>query len=443
MTKGAGPEFEAGWSALHEHCKRCDVTGCGCHTYKEMYVEWSAKLPLTQANVGYGSWLWHTVRSGFCWICIACDQFCQVNVADRQAPRISNLTRHANSTRHKRAVMRLLNSNGNVVDGIAAPDLAIFTELFREVHSGTPISRGIELKSARLGEQKARALTNALAEAVHRQKMEAMRNACVAMLIRDERHKRLHFRFRCSGGAVTTSGYLGQSVTHTGDALGIAQATETVLRRFCSKNKGGQGHLEFDEGLYNHLRHIIEAISIDSASNEVCSATDLSWALQGEGILPNCRRILRDAAHSARRLLGRLMKADPVLNDMLGLFCHWRDSLAQIVHHSLDMRQLYEECIAKVDDSAVSSKFKNLRCAKHRIETFTTPMSRSILNLSGLMLFAMTLVEVKKGERAGAAAETFLLALSPTVILLAGMIADAASMTLELIRAMDTEDRSN
>ena len=59
------------------------------------------------------------------------------------------------------------------------------------------------------------------------------------------------------------------------------------------------------------------------------------------------------------------------------------------------------------------------------------------------MLFAMTLVEVKKGERAGAAAETFLLALSPTVILLAGMIADAASMTLELIRAMDTEDRSN
>ena len=94
------------------------------------------------------------------------------------------------------------------------------------------------------------------------------------------------------------------------------------------------------------------------------------------------------------------MKADPVLNDMLGLCCHCRDSLTHIVHHSLDMRQLYEECIAKVDDSAVSSKFKNLRCAKHRIETFTTSMSRSILKLSGLMLFAMTLLEAKKG-RAG------------------------------------------
>ena len=152
------------------------------------------------------------------------------------------------------------------------PDLTTFVELFNELHKGACIRDGIVLPSARLGKRKAGAMRDALAEALQGHKRERLRHAKVAMLIRDERHKRLHFRFRCvDAHMVLTKGYLGQSVSHTGDALGILKATEAVLRRFCTKASWRGG--EFDEELYNHLRLILEAISIDSASNEVCSAT--------------------------------------------------------------------------------------------------------------------------------------------------------------------------
>ena len=62
------------------------------------------------------------------------------------------------------------------------------------------------------------------------------------------------------------------------------------------------------------------------------------------------------------------------------------------------------------------------------------------MNLSALIRFAQRLLEIRKGERGEHAAATFLMALSPTVVLLLGLMADAASLTLELIRSMDPED---
>ena len=112
--------------------------------------------------------------------------------------------------------------------------------------------------------------------------------------------------------------------------------------------------------------------------------------------------------------------------------------MAQLIHHSYDLKKLYHECVAECE-GAVTTKFGNLRSAKHRIESEVTPLSRSILNISGLILFACKLAVIRKGEREGIAAETLLSTLCVEVLLLLAMMADAGSEALALIRMMDRE----
>ena len=53
-----------------------------------------------------------------------------------------------------------------------------------------------------------------------------------------------------------------------------------------------------------------EAISVDSAANEVVSAGDMRTG--SAAFCPNCWAVLRDAAHSVRRVPQRLFKCDMV-----------------------------------------------------------------------------------------------------------------------------------
>ena len=195
--------------------------------------------------------------------------------------------------------------------------------------------------------------------------------------------------------------------------------------------------------LYQHMCTITEAISVDSASNELTSTKELcSWHPDlGSKFLSKCKFILRDAAHSARRILGRGFGADPVLEKTLGLFVHWKHSPGQLIHHSIDMQRLYVECCsAASSDSAVTATFANMRSAKHRIETFTTPLSRCILNMSGLLSFLVKVAVQRKGRVEGKAAEAFLEVVCNDLLLQAAMMCDASSETLQLIRVLDTED---
>ena len=75
-------------------------------------------------------------------------------------------------------------------------------------------------------------------------------------------------------------------------------------------------------------------------------------------------------------------------------------------------------------DAVVSAVFGNLRSAKHRIESLATPLSRQMLNLSGMLLFAVRLSVKRHGEREGRAADTFLRTLHVRILILAAMMAD-------------------
>ena len=180
---------------------------------------------------------------------------------------------------------------------------------------------------------------------------------------------------------------------------------------------------------------------MESASNELTSARELCfWHPDfGSKFLSNCKFILRDAAHSARRILGRGFGADPVLEDTLCLFVHWKHAPGQVIHHSNDMRRLYVACCsAASSDSAVTTTFANMRSAKHRIETFTTPQSRCRLNMSGLLSFLVKVAVQRKGRVEGKAAEAFLEVVCADLLLQAAMKCDASAETMQLIRMLGT-----
>ena len=133
------------------------------------------------------------------------------------------------------------------------------------------------------------------------------------------------------------------------------------------------GQMESD---FEHLLVILEAIAIDSAENEVVSAKDIN-KLKPEDSKEVI--VIRDAAHCARRILSRLFRADPVVWYTFEFFT----MIAKLLHWSLDLRVVYQECSAESITSAVSTKFSHLRAAKHRIETWLTPLSRSVLDPDG------------------------------------------------------------
>ena len=89
------------------------------------------------------------------------------------------------------------------------------------------------------------------------------------------------------------------------------------------------------------------------------------------------------------RLAGRGQRAG------VGVFCAGGGNL-----------RLYQECTTEASgDCAVSAQFTHLRAAKHRIESFMTPLSRSVLGISALLMFATKVGIERRGRREGTAME--------------------------------------
>jgi hypothetical protein len=84
------------------------------------------------------------------------------------------------------------------------------------------------------------------------------------------------------------------------------------------------------------------------------------------------------------------------------------------------------------------TRFQHLRAAKHRIETVMTPLSRSVLNLTGLIAVATKLGIRRRGAPEGNAADVFLQTMQAPVSLLAGLMADAGAEVMGLFRGFDT-----
>ena len=155
-------------------------------------------------------------------------------------------------------------------------------------------------------------------EALVAQQRVAIRASVVLAIMRGERHGRFHVRFRAVDESFNvTTGYLGQARGRSSDALRVCEATQSIPRSFCTECRDppreAAVRASWNSELHAHMTQILEAISVDSASNEITAASDMSLMPLPQAcqtFAPNCKHVLRDAAHSARKLLQRLWGAD-------------------------------------------------------------------------------------------------------------------------------------
>jgi hypothetical protein len=387
-------ENQPAWDKLLAHCKSCSDDSCSCKAFVSNFEAWSKRLPIDpdQDDDPEKTWLWFALHDGhFRWQCIACHRkgTCCDSTDGTGFVQIQNLLKHHTSSKHVQVVNDAFGVSTNVA--YVTPSRSLFKELLVAFQQGIAPENGYTLKSGILGCQKAKAMLWCLAQARDDDKRDALRLAEVMVIMRDERKKRMHIRFNCACPEEVSlhdkCGFLGQRRDHQPDAYGVTQGTLAVFKDICTSRSHAPQPLEaepcFDKRLFARAAHILEATVVDSASNEITSITDSSAVGPGgeDPTFPNNKHVLRDAAHSARRLLARLYYASAILKETWEYFM----ALAMIIQWSPELRQLFAECVEEADDSAVDTKFKHLRAAKHRIETWLTPLSRSLTCPSGSM----------------------------------------------------------
>ena len=441
---------------LRIHALDCQNPKCACSRAVRCATEWFRSTPIAEGSAD--SWLrLHVPEPGgaVTWSCVLCHSS-QPNAATRHGEnhawlKRATFARHQETLVHKRAAAARAHAPP---PSARAPAREVFRAVLREHQRGVAVrTQGLGPPFLVKADKVARILW-CLGEAARALLGDKLRAATVANLLRDERHSRLHIRIRCvAPNGQVSAAYLGQGRAGGQTALDIRRATEQVIRRACtafaSPPPGCQVEPQFDAELFAQICSAIEAVTIDSASNETAAGGDAYQAVRGAPpLLPNCRFTLHDSAHKARRLLSRPWAASAELGTVIQLFVTDRDSISQLVHHSYELKHLYHRCCSETAggdeyaDAAVETCFGNLRSAKHRIESLVTPLSRLILNISGAMLFATRLNLRRRGEREGIAAAAFLQSLDARVLVVAAMMADAGQESLLLIRAMDAEDMS-
>jgi hypothetical protein len=433
-------EHTESWSNLRAHVGACTNPTCRCKDFQKKFGKWAKELVADDDSVNDNSWLWFTFNDckQLRWVCLFCNaDLVNVDQSDAtQDIQISNMKKHHISTKHQTTVARKLGLPETQITH-TAPSKQLFSELLKAFRSGDAPTMGYTLASGTVAADKALVMIWVISEAENDVKREQLAASDVINIMRDERHARMHVRFRCASASAleTHSAYLGQARGHTPDSIGISEATVRVFKDIATSRSNCPARdcavePHYNEDFFQESCDKVEATSIDSAENEVVAVTDMC----STGAFKNNTWTLRDSAHSARRILSRLWKADDVLKQCWQFFM----LLATIIQWSPDMRQLFETCCEESNDAAISTTFSHMRAAKHRIETWLTPLSRSLTNPSGLLGFAQKL-HFKRSDNVGAIAITFLTGLSLECFVLAGMMADAATETLNLIRELDKE----
>ena len=217
--------------------------------------------------------------------------------------RLDNLKRHEKSKHNRKAVAKMLKlpEPVDLPNPNKPPNRADFAELLKHIRTGGITSAGIACMSKHKSCRARYCLSESL-QTIYR----SFISKCTTLnLLRDERKKRLQLSWR--GGTpelVIMRGGVGLSKTHDSGAIGITEATKKMLERLCTSLKPPPYPPAtvpapiFHEDTFDHICKIGEALTIDSASDELVSAGDMqsSEAYVRNGIvafMPNLKYILR------------------------------------------------------------------------------------------------------------------------------------------------------
>ena len=350
-----------------------------------------------------------------------------------------NFKKHGNHPRHKAAVQKLLLPDDSPAGcpQDAAPDLEHFRAVFQQCQK----AQGFESK-------KDQQMIWCLAEAMKSIDQQWLAKASAIALFRDERKGRILIRFRIvTNDLQCHCGTLGQERDAGTGAMNLTAATYRVFKRACGRWTGAPQCRPIKAkpfvkwALLRHLRKSITTITVDAAADEVVSAELMRSSVINVSqtkMTPNLRCVIRDKAHSSRRITSRPWSVDSFLSDTLQNFCTGRGSIARLMQHSSEIRRVFAD-FAKTSESAVDTIVANFRAAGHRFESHSKPLGRTCLFLHACVRTALHLVRSRKDDSAQRA-RAWLLWLNEERLLQAAMLADAADSSIRLTRKMDSEE---
>ena len=258
-----------------------------------------------------------------------------------------------------------------------------------------------------------------------------MAQAETISLVRDESKGMLLIRaLACTPRLDYRSLLLGLSQEPGSDAFDINRETRRIIQQFCGAD---------NIALVERLCSRIEAICVDSASNETKSARLMRRLGPGDRtpLAPNLKAIIRDRAHASRRIISRPWKADPDLHDIAEKVVMSHSSIIQRIHHSTTFSKWYAgnlkaHCAGPFEGST------SLGAAKHRYETWSRPFGQAVMTIGALIRTAEQIIIERSGAEARDA-QSFLVYLTEERFLQLGMLADASDEALVLTRIFDDE----
>ena len=416
--------------------------------------DWQTKLPVHPDHPHLGSWLAALgTGSSFRTICKVCAKdgrpisqarFC-VGFSGSEATGQKQLTlqackQHAVSKSHLEAVARLLNKDSQSLSasfGVLTTELVM--NLWKEFAGGASFRKLVGNEDWARHHQKVARVHWCLSQALLDQDREFLKQALVIAIHQDGRGGKHLMRYSaCLPDMSVRKGILALDFTPGTTGHDLAQCMEHSL---CELSTLRDGSLDVD--LLRALQNRVEMLNADGGPDEVRALrlTTMSGA-DSNVIFPNCKLRLKDVTHAARRLTKNPWSVDPYLADVYDTFVQSPNSIVNLIKNSPDLQQLFGAMVSDDDktpfDPQTRSRIKSLKYAPHRFESHMRPLSRLVTLFESVWGAAIE-ISVRRTGGPQARAKEFLRACSAERLLQLALLADAGTVSLDLVRHFDSE----
>ena len=395
---------------------------------------WKLRCPICPANPGTGSWLYATEDAQIgCKTCKFARAGSRYALGKVENCGLVNLQKHAASKAHKQSTAIYLKQSDDA--NAAAPPIPDFKEVWDMVVSKGAAASMKGLKNVG-GGMKIRKMIGCLAIGRKSKYQRFLAHATSITLIRDVADGKMALRFVAVNQKLERmTGLLGIHRMADASSEKLVTATASVLKRFCTTKSG-----RLLKWLERRIRRYVHCITVDAAADEVLAA-EMSRRPISELLAPLFPNtiVLRDKAHSSRRILSRPWQAIGELQQLVNRWVKGKRSICQLIHHSKNFKAWFHEFIC-VDVHTLQALSANVRAAKHRFESFARPLARCCRQLLSVLRTAIKIAKFRHSDEAGQAMRTFLHNIKSRDVLLLGMAADASDECLLLTRFCDDQD---
>ncbi|CAE7282138.1 unnamed protein product [Symbiodinium sp. CCMP2592] len=353
------------------------------------------------------------------------------------------------SKSHRQAVKAMIGLSAELP---GAPPLVEFQALLKSAMKGSSLRASAEHGCM---SDKVQLMHWCLHECVLRRERQAFGDAETVSLCRDARRARLLIRyglctstFQCHAGILGMTKGAGDS---SADLVGATrQICEDFFTEYAQPPRWYDGPpAQLNEAALKSACKRVELMMTDAASNELVAGQmsrghrDITIEAEHiqEPLFPAIKVIGRDHAHGFRRVLQKPYLADTVLNHLMEDMVLSKNAMVQVVHNSFDFQEwLAAEIKLQECTEGFGARARNMKAAKHRFESHSTPLARLLLYLPSFIAVTQRVAQTRSGSNAGMVAADWLSNITPSRLIMLGMLCDAMDEGLFLIRLVDKED---